>query len=328
MTSTVLITGATGFAGSHLVEQYAARGWVVHGTYRDAIADSSWIPPGVILHRIGLADHGAVNDLVQTVPCSLVLHLAAQSSVSASWQDPMGTLTENAGAQHALLEALARYRREARVLVVGSCDEYGSVPPDRNPIREDSPLLPANPYALSKVVQDLMGYQYFERYGMPVIRVRPFLQLGPRRQSRFAAGSFARQIAEIGLGRRPPVLEVGNIDLARDFTDVRDVAAAYALAAERGEPGEVYNIAAGRARTLRDLLQSMLDIAGVTAEIRTDPRREREGEAPLLVGDATRLHARTGWRPVISFEQSAADTLRYWQDRLHSAVPSPGGSLS
>jgi GDP-4-dehydro-6-deoxy-D-mannose reductase len=161
-----------------------------------------------------------------------------------------------------------------------------------------------------------MGLEYVVAHGLDVVRVRPFLQLGPRRQDHFVAGTLARQIAEIEAGVREPVIEVGNVDLARDFTDVRDVTRAYRLIAERGAGGGVYNIASGSAHSLRDLLRIMLAEAGVQVDIRQSEERLRGAEAPLLVGDATRLREATDWAPEISFEKSAADTLAYWRDRV------------
>jgi GDP-4-dehydro-6-deoxy-D-mannose reductase len=312
----VLITGSTGFAGSHLVEYYARRGWAVHGTHRTPVIDGGWLPPGVTLHQIDLCDRRAVVDLVTRIRPNVICHLAARSSVSASLDDPVGTIADNTAAQHAVLEAALAADNEIRVLVVGSADEYGPIGPDQNPVDEDHPLLPRTPYAISKVVQDLMGQAYSVTDELQVVRVRPFLQLGPRRSDRFVAGSFARQIAEIALGLRDPVLRVGNINLERDFTDVRDVVRAYALAAEEGVPGQVYNVASGRAVTLRHMLQVMLDAANVEAELRVDQAIARPGEPLRLIGTAARLTAQTGWSPTISFEQSAVDTLVHWQQRI------------
>jgi GDP-4-dehydro-6-deoxy-D-mannose reductase len=323
MTS-VLITGATGFSGSALVEQYAASGYAVHGIYRDPADDRSWLPANVVFHAVDLHDGLAVLDVVGEVMPAVVHHLAAQSSAAVSLQDPMGTVTANALMQYNVLEAVRRITPNARVVVVGSCDEYGDVAPDDNPIMETHELRPVTPYALSKVLQDLMGQQYAIAHGVHVVRVRPFLQLGPRRSDRFAAGSFARQIAEIELGLREPLIHVGNIDLQRDFCDVRDVARALALVAEAGIPREVYNIASGTAYTLRDLLTTMLDHAGVRAGIVPDEARLRSGEPLVLVGDSTRLREVTGWAPEIPFEQSAADTLSYWQVRLRRALIQEG----
>ncbi len=319
-----MITGATGFTGSFLVEHYARQGWRVHGTYRDAAEDQSWVPAGVVLHRIDLCDKDATADLVAAVSPDVVHHLAAQSSVTASWEDPMGTLAENTVAQYNLLEALVAFRPHAHVVVVGSCDEYGNVAPEQNPLDESQELRPASPYALSKVAQDLMGRQYAEVNGLHVVRVRPFLQIGPRRPSRFVAGSFARQVAEIAEGLRDPVIHVGNIDLLRDFTDVRDVARAYALLVDAGAPGEVYNIASGTSHSLRDLLHVMMRVSGVEAEIRQEPQLTRRQEPQLLIGDSSRLRALTGWEPAVSFEQSAADTLAYWRAQVRQALVAEG----
>lgn len=325
MTGTVLITGATGFAGGFALEQYAERGWEVHGTTRRHGQPNTEVPPGVQLHHLDLLDLPRVEELIRSLTPDVVIHLAAQSSVAASWADPLGTLQVNAAAQHHLLDALARFRPNTRVLVVGSADEYGRVPLENNPVDEDQMLLPMNPYALSKVVQDLMGYEFFATQGLQVVRVRPFLQMGPRRDDRFVIGSFARQVAEITQGTREPRIETGTIDLERDFTDVRDVVRGYALAAEHGEPGVVYNIASGQGRTLRSLLSAMLHLAGVEASIHIDPARVRIGEMPVLLGDPRRLHARTGWEPVIPFEQSIADSLAFWRNHLQPAGILPGG---
>ena len=316
MGGSVLVTGAAGFSGSFLVERLADRGWEVHGTVHLQAADR--MPPHgtVHFHIVDLLDRDAVHALLDDCRPDLIVHLAAQSSVAASCEDPLGTLQINASMQRHVLDAAARLPHPPRVLVAGSSDEYGSVAPERNPVTEAQELLPVNPYALSKVVQDLMGFEYFATGRLPVIRVRPFLQLGPRRTDRFAAGSFARQVAEISLGLRAPRVEVGNIDLRRDFTDVRDVVEAYVLLGDQGEPGEAYNIASGHAHSLRDLLGAMLEAAGCDVEIAIAPHLQRGREAPLLVGDASRLRARTGWIPRIPFEQSARDTLQWWQERL------------
>jgi GDP-4-dehydro-6-deoxy-D-mannose reductase len=315
----VLITGATGFAGSFLVDQYLAAGWEVHGTTRGRPGE---IDPdrAVALHVLDLQDADAVRSLVRGVLPDVVCHLAAQSSVAASFGDPFETYRDNVLGQLHLLQAVSALTTPPRVLVVGSCDEYGPVRPEDNPVREDQPLRPATPYAVSKVGQDLMGLQYWLAAELPVVRVRPFLQLGPRRSAQFVAGSVARQIAQIAAGLREPVLEVGTIDLERDFTDVRDVARAYALAMERGRPGEVYNIASGQAQSLRRMIALMLESAGVEAEIRSAETLRRRGEAPLLVGDARKLQEETGWHPEIGFARSARDTVEYWLDRAESGL--------
>lgn len=294
------------------------------GTYRDPVPADLSIPDTVQLRQVDLQDPVAVERLVSSCRPDVVQHLAAQSSAAQSWHDPMGTLLCNSSIQYNLLEALRHNVPDVRIVVIGSCDEYGTVSVADNPVNEDQELRPANPYALSKVTQDLMGRQYWEVYGLHVIRLRPFLQIGPRRSEQFVAGSFAKQVAEIQLERREAVIDVGTIDLARDFTDVRDVARAFELAVDRCRPGDVYNVASGESHTLADLLNLFLRTAGVEATIRPRADLMREGEAPVLVGNASKFRTVTGWAPEISFQQSVEDTLTYWCERVSSRLLTEG----
>jgi GDP-4-dehydro-6-deoxy-D-mannose reductase len=244
-----------------------------------------------------------------------VFHLAALSSVADSWQDPGRTLSNNAGAQANLLAALIALDPMPRVLVVGSADEYGE-PRTSRPLDEDTPLRPITPYGVSKVAQDLLALQYHLSHGLPVVRVRPFNHIGPGQSSNFAVPSFALQIAAIEAGRRPARLRVGNLKPRRDFTDVRDVVRAYRLALAEGVPGEVYNIGAGRAVALSEVVERLLGMSRVAIRVEVDQRRVRAVEARASVCDAGRLRRRTGWRPLIPLDQSLADTLDYWRARM------------
>jgi GDP-4-dehydro-6-deoxy-D-mannose reductase len=314
MTRTVLITGAAGFAGSFLVQHYLAEGWAVHGTHRGPVGSRQ--NETAMYHAVDLRDSTTVDAIVSRVRPDVVHHLAAQSSVRVSLDDPLDTISGNVQMQLNVLEAVAAHAPAARVLVAGSADEYGQVRADDNPVSETHELRPVTPYGISKVAQDLMGYQYTVTRGLRVVRVRPFVQVGPRRSDRFVAGSFARQAAEIEAGIRPAVIEVGNIDIERDITDVRDVVRAYAAIVECGEPGEAYNLGSGVPRTIRDLLMATLRAAGIQAEIRQDDSLQRAGEPVSLYSDSSKLQAATGWKPEIGFEQSAADTLDYWRERV------------
>lgn len=318
----ILITGATGFAGSFLVERYVRAGWDVHGTCHGPVNDLTWLPPDLAVHFVDLTDRDTTDTLIAEVRPPVVAHLAAQSSVTESLSDPMRTFTDNTRMQLNLLEAVSTHVPEARVLVIGSCDEYGYVTPDENPVDEQQELRPLTPYALSKVAQDLMGYQYYKSRGLNVIRVRPFVQVGPRRSDQFVAGSFARQVAEIEARKSAPIIEVGNVDLQRDITDVRDTVEAYALLIEKGQPGAVYNVGTGESSSLRELLMATMRAAGVEAEIRQNPVLRRTGEPPVLVSDSSRTRALTGWAPRISLQQSAADTLDYWRGRIETQARS------
>lgn len=304
------------------MEHYAREGWSVHGTVHGPAGDMSWLPKEARLHEVDLREGRATKQLMAVVKPDVVAHLAAQSSVRESLRDPMATFRDNVGMQVNVLDAVASESPNARVLVVGSGDEYGNVRPEDNPVTESQELRPVSPYAISKVAQDLMGYQYFAAHDLDVVRVRPFIQIGPRRSDQFFAGSIARQVAEIASGLSEPVITVGNIDLERDITDVRDVVRGYALLVERGVSGEVYNLGSGLASTIRQILDSMLRAAGVEAEIQQKPGLQRVGEPPALVGDVSKLEQLTGWHPQISLRRSAEDTFQFWRERVGSRARS------
>jgi GDP-4-dehydro-6-deoxy-D-mannose reductase len=245
-----------------------------------------------------------------------VFHLAAQSFVGASFAEPASTITTNVLGELYLLEALRAHASSARVLIAGSSEEYGAVRPEELPVRETNELRPLSPYAVSKVAQDRLAWQYHRSYHLDVVVTRAFNHTGPRRGEVFAESSFARQIAEIELERRSPVVRVGDLSTARDWHDVRDTAAAYWLALERGEPGAVYNIGSGQARPVRDVLQTLLDLSAVTVAVEEDPARLRPSDVPILYADATKFRLRTGWLPAIPLERTLADLLAWWRVRL------------
>jgi GDP-4-dehydro-6-deoxy-D-mannose reductase len=314
--SRIFITGYTGFVGSYLVEQCRIRypqaelfGLTGHPTLHTAL-------PGISDVRLSVADitqPEAVRQVVAEVKPDLVIHLAAQSSVSASWKDPSGTLRVNAGGTIHLLEALRFEQLTPRIVLVGSGEQYGMVRPEDNPIREECPFRPANPYAASKAAQDLYGYQYFVAYGLPILRARPFNHFGPRQTSTFVIANFARQIALIEAEKAEPVLSVGNLQARRDFLPVEDVVAAYLAVAEQGRPGEAYNIGSGQARSIRAMLDLLLTFARRSIQLREDPARLRPVDVPLLEADTSRLRADTNWRPAVQFELALQRTLDYWR---------------
>ena len=187
--------------------------------------------------------------------------------------------------------------------------------PEETPIKETNPLRPLSTYAVSKVAQDLMGYQYHQSYGMHIVRTRGFNHTGPRRGDVFVTSNFAKQIVEVERGRQAPVIHVGNLNAVRDFTDVRDTVVAYYLALEKGKPGDVYNVATGKGYKISEMLDILLSFSTIKIETRPDPNRMRPSDVELLLGDATKLRQETGWEPKYKFEQTMKDLLDYWRSR-------------
>jgi len=312
----VLITGVAGFVGGHVVDFLRAE-------QPEATVVGLDNHPGTRAHTLGieivpadLQDAASVKAAIDRVRPDRLVHLAAQSSPQRSWDDPAGTLRTNVLGMLHLLEAVRSGGGAPRILAVGSADEYGLVKPDEVPLREDAPLRPTSPYAASKVAQGYLALQYALSPGLHVVRTRTFHHTGPRRGEQFAESSFARQLAEIEAGQRPPRLEVGNLQAVRDFTDVGDVVRAYWMLLERGAPGEVYNVCSGRGVRLADLLDRLIALSGLRVEVQVDAARLRPVDAPILVGDPGRLRAATGWEPTIPLDRTLRNLLDYWRARV------------
>jgi GDP-4-dehydro-6-deoxy-D-mannose reductase len=318
----VLITGITGFAGSHLadyllaehpdVEVYGTRRW------RSRMENVDHLGDRVNLVECDLNDATAVLSTLGEVRPEVIFHLAAQSFVPTSWKAPAETLSTNINSQTNIFEAMRALDLDCTIQIAGSSEEYGLVLPDEVPITEDNPLRPLSPYAVSKVGQDLLAYQYYKSYGLKTIRTRGFNHTGPRRGEVFVTSNFAKQIASIEAGLQDPVIRVGNLSSRRDFTDVRDTVRAYWLAIEKGRPGEVYNIATGKAVTIRELLDRLLALSDAKVELEVDPDRLRPSDVEILLGDYSKLEADTGWQPKISLQTTLQDTLDYWRSKLGS----------
>ena len=318
----VLITGITGFVGSYMAEHALAHGAEVYGSirWRSRSDNIDHLRARVTLIDCDLRDLSSVRTLLETVSPTHVIHLAAQSFVGTSWKTPAETYTTNVLAQVNLLEGLRNLKLSPRFLVVGSSEEYGFVADDELPIKETNPLRPLSPYAVSKVAQDLMGYQYFKSYGMPIVRSRAFNHEGPRRGDVFVTSNFARQVAEIEAGLRDPVIFVGDLTPRRDYSDVRDIVRGYWTLVERGEPGEVYNLCSGKSWPIQRVLDFLLEHSEVKKiEVRTDPARLRPSDVMVLEGDPSKVEKATGWRVEIPFERTLTDLLAYWRQRTRFA---------
>ncbi|WP_289135104.1 GDP-mannose 4,6-dehydratase [uncultured Brevibacillus sp.] len=314
-----LITGITGFAGSHLAEYLLARGNIeIYGTYRSRsrMDHISHLVDHISLVECELTDPHAVDQMIKLIRPAHIYHLAAQSFVPTSWNSPADTLTNNIVSQLNLFEAVRKWVVDCKIQVACSSEEYGMVYPGEIPVQENNPLRPLSPYAVSKIAQDFLGYQYFQSYGLSIVRTRTFNHTGPRRGEHFVTSNFAKQIAQIELGLQPPYVDVGNLQARRDFTDVRDVVKAYWLSLERGEPGSVYNISSGATRTIEEVLQTLLTFTTANVQIRVDPKRLRPSDVDVLLGDSSLFQKRTGWKPEIPFHQSMEDLLHYWRNIL------------
>jgi GDP-4-dehydro-6-deoxy-D-mannose reductase len=314
--TSILITGFSGFVGGYLVEH-------CHTLYPNSKlfglcrSSSHHTTVSTVKNVTSLiADITQPEQVRQAIADSrpdLIFHLAAQTSVAASWNDPLSTLQVNAGGVIHLLEALRAEHLSTRVILVGSGEQYGLVKPEENPINEESLPRPISPYGVSKLAQDMYGYQYFITYDLPILRTRPFNHFGPRQLSTFVVADFARQIANIEQGKAEPVLSVGNLRIRRDFLPVEDVVRAYLAIAHRGQPGQAYNIGSGQARSIGEILESLLAHSTVPIRVREDPTRLRPVDVPLLVADTSRLQTDTGWQPTLEIEDSLEQTLQYWR---------------
>ncbi len=313
----VLITGITGFAGSHLAEHILNHypGVEVFGIvrWRSRMENVAHLKEQVELCEADLKDLVSVQECLAHVKPDRIFHLAAQSFVPTSWKCPAETFMINVIGEVNLFEAVRGLKLSPRIQIAGSSEEYGLVLPDEIPMKETNPLRPLSPYAVSKVAQDLLAFQYFKSYGMDIVRTRGFNHTGPRRGEVFVTSNFAKQIVEIEKGLRDPVIYVGNLEARRDFTDVRDMVEAYWLSLEKGEAGEVYNIGSGVARTMKEVLDTLLALCRVKVRVEVDPKRLRPSDVPILLSDSSKFVARTGWKPKIPFEQTLRDLLEYWR---------------
>jgi GDP-4-dehydro-6-deoxy-D-mannose reductase len=337
----VLITGITGFAGSHMAEMLLKMPDVeVFGTYRrrsrlDNLEDISdklhMIEPGVAneetierafapgkinLIDCDLLDAFSVQKLIGSVRPDRIFHLAAQSHVPTSWNSPAATLQDNVMGQLNIFEAVRQSGIDPLIQIAGSSEEYGMVYPDEVPMKESNPLRPLSPYAVSKVAQEMLAYQYHQSYGIRSITSRGFNHSGPRRGENFVDSSFARQVALIEKGKQEPVISVGDLTSKRDFTDVRDMVRAYWLLLEKCKPGEVYNIGSGNTRPMQEVLDKLLAMSRVKVDVRVDPTRLRPSDVMILWADYSKFKDATGWSPTITYDQTLRDLLDYWRERV------------
>jgi GDP-4-dehydro-6-deoxy-D-mannose reductase len=312
MASIILITGAAGFAGSHLIELLAHSRHNIVAWHRPGgrpPAEAS----GIVWEAVDVLDRPAVRRGIDRVRPKAVYHCAGAAHVGRAWDATESTLAINVRGTHHLLEALRESAVDARLLIPSSALIYQ---PTREPITEDYPLVPNSPYGFSKLAQELLA-QRASSAQLEITIGRAFNHVGPRQDPSFAASGFARQIVQIEAGLRDDEVVVGNLDARRDTIDVRDTVRAYRDILERGRPGRPYNISSGHAVAIGEILDKLRSLAKVSVRVRVDPGRFRPSDVPTLVGDSTLLHTELGWAPVIPLSQTLEDLIEYWRSQIH-----------
>ena len=312
----IFITGATGFAGSHLVDIFLQEGHEVHTLVHPRSSTQS-LPEHPLVFSVegDLLDLEGLKTAVSHAKPDIIYHLAGQPYPARSWQDPAFTLAVNTGGTANVLEAAVAYGRP-RVLVITSAEIYGKISAEDLPITESTPPQPRHPYGVSKWAAGQLVAVYWQRYQLPVVEARPFNHIGPRQALGFVVPDFAGQLAAIKLRLQAPIMRVGNLDAQRDFTDVRDVARAYVALAENGTPGEEYLICSGQPVSIHYLLTALAELADVRVEIEYDPGRMRPSDVPLLYASYRKINQQTGWRPEIHLRQTLADVFAEWVEKL------------
>ena len=313
-----LITGISGFAGSHLAEFLIEKGYEVFGTFFDksTFSNLNGFVNKIKVYKCDIRNYDALKNVIRDVKPDEIYHLAAISFVPTSLKDPKLTFDTNLYGTLNLYQAVIDLEMNPMILFIGSADEYGIVKEKDTPIGESHPLLPMNPYSISKASAGFLSFFYFKNYSLNIIRVRPFNHIGPRQSPEFVCSSFAKQIAEIEKGLREPIIKVGNLEAKRDFTDVRDMVRGYWLALDKGEQGKVYNICSERAIQIKGLLNHLLELSSRKVEIMKDPKRMRPSDNPILQGDSSKFRRRSGWKPEILLDKTLKDILEYWRKVL------------
>lgn len=313
----ILITGVTGFVGNHLASYLLSKeSYDIIGTHRSESHTMflAQLEENITLKKVDLNDVDAVEKLLEETKPDVIFHLAAQASPAKSFAIPVETLTNNIVAEFSLLNSLRKLElKHTRVVVISSAEIYGVLTPKDIPVDEDTPFRPATPYAVSKLAQDFLSYQHFLAYNMDIVRLRPYNHIGPGQKAGYVVTDFAKQIAEIENGKKEETISVGNLEAKRDFTDVRDMVKAYALAMEEGTSGEVYNIGSGTSHKIEDILHTLLSFSSKKISVTIDQSRFRPIDVPEIRCDSSKFHKITGWQPEIPFEKTLEDILDYWR---------------
>lgn len=324
MKEKILITGVTGFVGSHMADLLLEKGnYEVYGLKRwnlSRLRNVRHLMDKVEFFDCDITDPVGVRNVVREINPVKIYHFAAESFVSTSWDHPSHYMDVNYKGTVNFLDAIKELKANPRFFIPGSGEEYGEILPEELPITEKTVLRPMNPYSVTKIAQDFIGYVYYKSYGLNVIRTRAFNHEGPRRDNVFGIGSYCYQIARIEQGKQKPVIKVGHLDDKRNFTHIRDLVEAYYLAMEKCLPGEMYVIGSDEPehvhtfREVLNLLIGMSELDKSKVKIETEPKFVRPTSVPRLVGDTEKFRKLTGWKPKIPFKRILEDSLGYWRD--------------
>jgi GDP-4-dehydro-6-deoxy-D-mannose reductase len=309
-----LITGATGFAGSYLVENLIKNNYDVIGTFltEDSIKNVKNNDHLKFL-KVDLLNEDQTFSLVEKEKPDYIFHLAALTSPGRSFDNPRETFVNNISAQINLLEAVKKSKLNSKILIVSSAEVYGLVAHKDLPIDEETALNPTSPYAVSKLAQDFLGLQYYNSYKQRIVRVRPFNHIGPRQSPDFVVSGFAKRIVEIERGEKE-IMKIGNLSSKRDFTDVKDMVEAYRLALEKGKSGEVYNLGLGESFEIKFILDKLIGLSGKSVKTEQDDNLMRPSDNPDLICNCTKFRNLTGWVPQVPIDKTLEDTLNYWRN--------------
>lgn len=312
----VLVTGACGMMGQHLLPMLKEKeGIEILGTTYRPTTDLRELPQDVPTQELDVRDYDAVYNVISSFKPDHILHLAAQSYPTVSWKEPQYTVDTNIKGTINIFEAIKRAKIDPIILVACSSAEYGFVDEKDVPIKETHPLLPLHPYGVSKVAQDLLAYQYYKNDGIKTIRARIFNTTGPKKVNDVCS-DFTKQAVLIEKGMQKPVIHVGNLHTRRAITDVRDMVRGFLLLMEKGKYGDVYNISGEKAYLIKDILDTILKITNVQAEVYQDPQLMRPTDEAVIYGDSSKLQEHTGWRQEIPIEQTLKDMIDYWRKKL------------
>ena len=315
-----LITGIYGFVGVHLARSLLDKGVKLAGYSLETDIDQEALPSNIKIFIGDLRDQQALPQAISEFKPDMVFHLAALSSVKLSFENPAETFSINIMGTLNLFEAISRLKSPSKTLIVSSSEIYGQIASGDVPVRETAPLAPVNPYGVSKAAVDLLGYQYFKAYKLPIFRIRAFSHSGPRQSTQAVLSDWTMQVAKIELGLAAPEIKVGNLQVVRDYTDVRDVVKAYLAIMEKGRPGEAYNVCSGHGYELEHLLKIIVKFSRKKIKVIADPSRLRPVDIPILIGSPEKLKSDTGWEPEINLEMTLKDLYEYWFNHLRHQV--------